>query len=106
MLCCLLTQGPVLPKVHLMPLWFNTGSICRIFSVIANTGEDFEVPQTEYVLGPSDNELAITFRVLEDAISERSQSFSHSASGFEIGPHSTITIIIEDNNGRLNLHVE
>ena len=65
---------------------------------------DFEVPETEFVLGPSDNQLVITFRILEDVISERTESFTLtlvSGTGYEIGSRSAVRIVIEDNDGML-----
>ena len=59
--------------------------------------------ETEFVLGPSDTELAITFSILEDSISERTESFTLtlvSGTGYEIGSRSAVTILIEDNDGR------
>ena len=65
---------------------------------------DFEVVQTGFALGPSDDRVAVPFSILEDAIPEGAEGFSLtivSRGEYEIGAAETVTINIEDNDGKL-----
>ena len=67
---------------------------------------DFEVIQTGFALGPSEDRVAIPFSIIEDAISEETESFLLtivSVEEYEIGTTGTVTISIEDNDGKWKL---
>ena len=67
-------------------------------------GVDFEVVQTGFALGPSEDRVAIPFSILEDVEVEGTEGFSLtivSRGEYEIGAAETVTINIEDNDGKL-----